>query len=311
MMTSLRFVAPTFLATLLLVPSQPCLGQQVEPSSTGQSASLPPDNSVAANKDWAWSMLTTALNDTKHPDTRVQALAALGILGSTPRSLKLILDTLNDPDVDLRTAAILAAGQTKSPDVAADLRRMLDDKEPQVAFAAATTLWKMNDRSGEDILVAVVDGERSANPGLVNGTMHTMNRDLHHPSTLAKLGAMQGAGMLLGPFGMGITALEYMRKNGGNLSRVTAVEQIAENHTAPIRTKLIAALSDKDATVRVAAAKALATFHEPEVAIALADQFPDGRAPVRLTAAAAYLINTGSAIVSPKSSARSHSHKVS
>ncbi len=267
--------------------------------SAQQSAPDAPDtdqpltNSTLDNKQWAWSILTDSLNDKKHNDVRIQALAALGLMGSDPRSLKLIVDTMDDPDIDLRTAAVLAAGETKSPSVTTDLRRMLDDKEPQVAFAAATTLWKMNDRSGEDILVAVVDGERKAGSTLVGGTMHTVNRDLHHPTDLARMGAMQGASMFLGPFGFGITALEYMRKNGADTARVSAVEEVAQNHTGPIRTTLIAALKDKDVAVRTAAAKALAGYHEADVAPALADRFPDPKTPVRLTAAASYLMSTG------------------
>jgi hypothetical protein len=177
---------------------------------------------------------------------------------------------------------------------------MLDDKEPQVAFAAATTLWKMNDRSGEDILVSVVDGERKAGSSLVGGARHTVSRDLHHPTDLARMGALQGASMFLGPFGFGITALEYMRKNGADTARVTAVEEVAQNHTALIQAKLIAALKDKDVAVRAAAAKALAGYHEPDVAQALADAFPDPKTPVRLTAAAAYLMSTGVVATPPE-----------
>ena len=258
----------------------------------------PNGNTPEDNKQWAWKILTAANDDHKHSDVRIQGLAALGLLGDYSRSMKMILDSFNDPDVDIRTAAVLAAGETKAASATTDLRKMLDDAEPQVAFAAATTLWKMNDRSGEDILIAVVDGERRANATLRNGTMHTVNRDLHHPSDLARIGALEGATMLLGPFGFGITAVEYMRKNGGDSARVAAVEQVAQNHTAPIREKLIAALKDKDVAVRAAAAKALAGYHEPDVAPALAEDFPDPKTPVRLTAAAAYLMSTG-AVATP------------
>jgi HEAT repeat protein len=110
--------------------------------------------------------------------------------------------------------------------------------------------------------------------------------------------------MLLGPFGMGLTALEYMRKNGGDAARVSAVEEIAEDHTAPIRAKLIAALGDKDVAVRAAAAKALASYHEPDVPPALANAFEDAKSPVRLTAAASYLISTGAVAPPPKDQPR-------
>ncbi len=172
--------------------------------------------SVAENIATAWSLLTAAVTDAKHPQHRIQALAAIGTLGASPRAEKMLTTALHDPDLDVRTAAILAAGQSGDRNLIAPLRQMLDDKEPQVAFTAATTLWKQNDHSGEDILRAVVDGERKTNAGLVNGTLHTVNEDLHSPSTLARIGALQGASLLLGPFGFGITAYEYIHKNGGD-----------------------------------------------------------------------------------------------
>ncbi len=240
----------------------------------------------------AWSMLSDAAQDLKHTQTRIQALAALGML-RTPQSEKMISDGMNDAVLEVRTAAVLAAGQTKDPNLTTDLRARLDDKEPQVAFTSAITLWKMGDQSGEDILMAVVDGERSASPTLLHGTEHQISRDLHSPSTLARIGAMQGASMLLGPFGYGITAYEYLRRNGGDLSRVTAIELIAQDKTGPIHTELIAALADKDPAVRAASAKALADYHDPPASQALFALLADPKYPVRLTAAAAYLRTTG------------------
>ncbi|MEO6910573.1 MAG: HEAT repeat domain-containing protein [Edaphobacter sp.] len=258
-----------------------------------QATQLPPrdrtHNTVAQNSDEAWSMLSTAVADTKHADLRTQALAALGTLGANPHGERMIAAAMKDPDVDVRTAAILAAGQTKSRNLTTDIRNLLDDKEPQVAFVAATTLWKMNDRSGEDILVAVVNGDRSANPGVVNGTMHKVNKDLHHPATLARIGVLQGAALLLGPFGFGVSAIEYMRKNGGDEARVSAIEQLSQEKTAPIRNELIAALTDKDPAVRAAAAKALGSYRKRSISDALLPVFDDEKAPVRLTAAAAYI----------------------
>ena len=244
-------------------------------------------------------MLTGAVTDEKHEETRIQALAALGLMGGNPRSLGLIKEALTDKDIDIRVAAVLAAGQTKSPNVTTDLRRMLDDKEPAVDFVAAMTLWKMHDRSGEDILTAVADGDRKTTGSLLNGAGHSINKELHDPTAMAKYGATQGAYLLLGPFGIGLTAFEYLHKNGGDSARVSAIEAIAQNHTAPIRAELISATTDKDLGVRAAACKALARYHESDVAPALAKVFDDLKPPVKLTAAAAYLISTGAVVGSP------------
>jgi HEAT repeat protein len=201
---------------------------------------------------------------------------------------------MKDPDYEVRSSAILAASQTKNRTLTTDIRNMLNDKEPQVALAAAATLWKMNDYSGEDVLIAVVNGDRKATASLKDSTMHTVNRDIHSPATLARIGALQGASILLGPFGFGITAYEYMRKNGADSARAAAVEQLSQEKTGPVRTTLTAALGDKDPAVRAAAAKAIGiNYHDKAASDALLPLFDDSKPPVRLTAAAAY-INTNS-----------------
>lgn len=294
-------------AVILSLSFTPFLSAQDPTSAPVQAptetASQPRDRSHASqsqNLDEAWTLLSNALADTKHPDTRIQALAAIGTLGSNPRSSKMIARAMDDPDVDVRTAAILSAGESKDRNLTTNLRTMLDDKEPQVAFTAASTLWKMNDRSGEDILLAVIDGERSANPKFVHGTMHNVSKQLHNPAGLARFGAMQGASMLLGPFGFGITAFEYIHKNGGDSARVLAIEQVAQQKTGPIRTELLSALNDKDLGVRAASARALGTYHEKGVATALYPLFDDAKQPVRLTAAAAYINSVAPVSTAPR-----------
>lgn len=295
--TSLLTVA---LAAFALSPLPAAYAQEspAKPADTTEpspAAPAPAPTTPVSNTDTAWTMLDTALNgikDAKHSDLRTQALAALGTMGTNVRAGHLIANAMNDDDLDVRTAAVLAAGQTKNRALIPNLRAKLDDKEPQVAFAAAVTLSKMNDRSGEDILMDVVDGDRKANSGLLNGTMHTMSKDLHNPSALAKIGALQGATMLLGPFGFGITAYEYVRKNGGESAHVIAITELSKTKTESHRELFVKALGDKDPAVRIAAAKALSDYHDKAAAISLVPLFDDTKPPVRLSAAAAYLHST-------------------
>jgi len=246
----------------------------------------------------AWTLLEDAVNDEKHLTIRIQGLAELGTMGSNPRSSKMIENAFSDKDVDIRTAAVLAAGQTRNRALLPGMRQLLDDKEPQVAFVAASTLWKMGDHSGQDLLVAVVNGDRKANPSLVHGGMHQANREMHDPAAMAKLGAMEGASLLLGPFGFGITAYEYIKKNGGDSARVTAIEEISQLHTPEVHRVLLDALTDKDPTVRAAAAKAVRVYKDADTQKGLAMLFGDSKRPVQLAAAAAYLIAAG-AIATP------------
>ena len=127
----------------------------------------------------------------------------------------------------------------------------------------------------------------------MHGTEHKINKDLHDPAMLAKLGAMQGASMLLGPFGFGIAAFNFIHQSGGDLSRVSAIELVSQERTEPIHKELVAALDDKDLTVRAAAAKALVDYRDKATSVAIFKLFADSKQPVRLTAAAAYLRTTG------------------
>jgi HEAT repeat protein len=262
-------------------------------SAAGPEPVTPSLNLKPQARKWsAWQMLENAIADEKHPQTQIQALAALGLLRS-PESERLIGNAMLDSDLDVRTAAVLAAGQTGDPNLTSSLRNLLDDKEPQVAFTAAMTLAKMGDRSGEDILMAVIDGDRKAEPGVLHGTEHKISRELHNPAKLARLGAMQGAAMLLGPFGFGITALEFMHQSGGDTARAAAIGQIAQEKTEPIHRELLDALQDKDAGVRAAAAKALVGYHDQPTQDAVYRLLLDPKDPARLTAAASYLRITG------------------
>ena len=272
--------------------------EKPEGEVVGDEAVVP--KTTAQLQDEGWQRLTAAVSDAKHADTRIQALAALGQMGTNPRSLKMIETAMQDHDVDVQTAAILAAGQTKAEAIKPALHQQLDDKAPQVAYTAALTLWKMNDHAGEDILAAVINGERRASPTLINGTEHDMDKTLHSPSELAKIGVVEGAGLLLGPFGFGITAYEYIKKNGGDSARVNAIEALSQERSEAIRKVLLGALEDKDLGVRAAAAKALQSYHQADVSAAIAKLLDDPKQPVRLTASAAYLISTNASPASSK-----------
>ena len=100
----------------------PCAARCQTPDATTPTTPTPDAKIVepekpktpAQLKEQAWTMLTTAVTDDKHEETRTQALAALGLMGANPRSLNMIKDAMKDKDVDIRVAAALAAGETKS-----------------------------------------------------------------------------------------------------------------------------------------------------------------------------------------------------
>lgn len=255
-------------------------------SARGQGAPTPPKDDNAA---LAWQMLEKNAAPDKSAHDRIQALAALGTMGNDERAAKLIGDNIVEHNYEVRVAAILAAGLTKNPALIPRLQQALDDDNPQVAYSAALTLWKMHDYSGEDLLIAVAQGDRKAKTGLIKASKHKASKDLHDPKKLTLLGINQSAGYFIGPFGVGLKAIEYANKDSGAGPRAAAIDTIAQQHTDAVRQALIDDLTDGEPAVRAAAAKGLGNWPGPESARQLYPLFGDTHLAVRLTAAAAYL----------------------
>lgn len=275
------------LATLV---SCPFVSRAQSADTRAQAANA---NDDATLSDAAWTRLENAVTGTKNTDTRIAAISALSLLGGEPRAEALVGNALHDPDIDVRLAAIVAAGEmmkngshTTFPE---ELRSQLNDADPKVAFTAASTLWKLDDPSGEDILLAVAEGERSGDYNFWKGSRHNATRTLHSPAALAKIAAQQSMVILVPPVGMGMGAYGYLKGPGGASPQVTAITQIAKEHTDAARTALVEATKTKDSGARLAAAEALATFHGDGVKDALRNLLTDSKDNVRFTASAAFL----------------------
>jgi HEAT repeat protein len=262
-----------------------------QPADVGKT--LPPGQTPAETTKWCWQSLTDSVKNSKRTNVQAQALNALSSLGANPRALGLIAEAMKDENMDVRTAAILAAGKTKSATLVEPVKRLLNDPEPQVVFAAATTLWKQfKDKSGEDVLAAIAAGDRKANPTLIHGAMHDVSRTLHSPSALTRIGIETSAGLLLGPFGFSVGAVEYARRNGSDSSRVQSIDLLADERSEGVHDQMKSELDDKDPGVRAAAVMVLGNFHRPKDAAAIAMLLNDSKLPVRLAAAAAYVASS-------------------
>jgi HEAT repeat protein len=286
----------------LLAPAG--LAQNGAPAPTGQATPADSDEepdqpvakpahpiSVEAQTNAAWEMLNTALSDTK-PKTepvRIDAITSLGTLGDFPRAAAWLRDAQKDQDRYIRLAAVAAMGTSKKAAFVPDLKRALNDNAPEVSFTAAVGLWKMDDRSGENILDAVLAGSRKANRGLASSEKHEADQDLHSPSKLAQIGAEQGAYALLGPFGIGFTALRLGKGQNAIHPKVIAVTLLAEDNSTASMQRFVDALDDPDPLVRTAAARALGDYHGAQATDALSDPLYDSKPGVRLMAAASYI----------------------
>lgn len=237
----------------------------------------------------AWNILTDAAKPGQNAHDRVQAMAALGTMGNDERAARLIEEGFTAKDYDVRTAAVLAAGLTKNPKLIEPLQRVLDDDNPQVALAAATTLWKMHDYSGQDLMTAVALGETKGKPGLIKSQKHKAAKDLHSPKTMSLIAINGASGYFLGPFGVGLKAIEYLDKNSGAAPRAAVIDQLAKQHTDEVHDVLIQDLTDPEPAVRAAAAKGLGRWTDEETEKQMLPMFGDNKLAVRLTAAATYL----------------------
>jgi HEAT repeat protein len=289
------------LAALLSLPAV-TLHSQTNPDSKVVGADDETKPSVLI--DASWTRLTNGLTGTKNTDTRIAAINGLSLLGGEARAEKLIRDTLNDPDIDVRLSAIVAAGEMAkagSRNLINDVRNLLNDADPKVAFTSASTLWKLDDPSGEDILMAVAQGERSGDYSFWKGSKHNANRTLHSPAALAKIAAQQSMVILVPPVGMGMGAYGYLKGAGGASPQVVSITQIAKEHTDPVKQALIEASKTKDTGARLAAAEALAKFRGDDVREALRNLLTDSKDNVRFTASAAYIrVASGAANPSAK-----------
>jgi HEAT repeat protein len=259
------------------------------PAAAGQAQPAPTTAPVAVldPPTVAWKMLTDAVHSDKYP-TRSDAIAALSVLDTDRRAVRLMIDALNDKEAIIRVQAATSLGQIKARAAIPALHDRLEDEEPQVVFAAAQALWNMGDRTGREILYEVLDNERKAHPGLIKGNIAKAKAEMHDPKGLILIGINSTSLALLGPGALGVTAVEEMATNHDAPLQALCAKMLADDDEPETVSELESALSDKSGIVRAAAAHALGSLNDPKAIPSLTATMQNDKSQIaRLTAAAA------------------------
>lgn len=224
----------------------------------------------------AWFTLNLSLNDPS-PEHRQTGMAALAAIGEPDaEAVKRAENALQDPDPLVRQSAALALGEMNAHAAIPWLKQALGDS-PEVAFGAAKALTKLGDSSGRDVLIAVMAGERKDAPGFITNAQRKAKEKMHHPQSLALLGAQDAAGAMFGPVAVVIPitreSLKLRSKTGAG--RAAATAYVAKDPDPYAISLLEWALGDDEEMVRLEAAKGLGergnTGSVPKLVATLAD----------------------------------------
>ena len=260
--------------------------------SSGAAQTPPPKTAPLAApnvKDQAWGYVTEALRD-KNPDTRVQAVQSMGLIGAHEPYVAALIGMLDDKDVEVRVATVTSLVDLKNKDTIAALKRALDDEVPEVSFAAAKALWALKDTDGEDALMAVLSGELKSSSKFLDKKKREALRIFHTPRSLMMFAIKTGAALAPVPgLGTGVSSLEGILLDPAVSGRAATALLLASDKDPRVLTALMDALQDKDGSVRAAACHAIALRNDRKLEVNLVPLLDDKKPAVRLRAAAGCL----------------------
>jgi HEAT repeat protein len=226
----------------------------------------------------------------KNPDSRMQGVIALSLASDKSSLLPLLVAMVDDKDVPVRIAVVASLGDVKSKITVEALHKLLSDPVPEVSFAAAKTLWNLNDPAGENALLAIVAGEGRAASGYLTAEMRRALRMMHTPTTTFLFAVREGMGFVPVPgLGQGIASMQALLTDPGISGRAAAVLMLGKDKDPVLLPALRDSLHDKNWTVRAAAVHAIAIRDNPDLKKDLIPLLDDDKEGVRLRAAAGYL----------------------
>jgi HEAT repeat protein len=252
----------------------------------GQTPAAAPEPPL---KDQAWSIITDALND-KNPDTRVQAVQSMGLIGAKEPYESILAAMLDDKDVEVRVATVTSLVDLKNKGTVPALKKALGDDIPEVSFAAAKALWTLKDPEGEDALLSVLIGETKASSKFLDKKKREALRMFHTPKPMMFFALRTGAAFAPVPgLGTGVASLQGILFDPAISGRAATALLLASDKDPRVLPALIDLLQDKDGSVRAAACHGIALRNDRTLEKDLIPLLDDKKPAVRLRAAAGYL----------------------
>jgi HEAT repeat protein len=244
---------------------------------------------VVSNHDLARGFLDSSLKD-KNPDTRKQAVEALGLVSVREPYLTQLEMMLNDKDLDVKLATITSLVDLKNQRTVPTLRKALESDVPEVSFAAAKALWTLKDTQGREALISVLYGDEKTSSGFITKQKRQALRMLHTPKTMFMFALRSGASFAPVPgLGAGVSSLQGILSDPSVSGRAATALLLSTDPDPKVLHALKDALGDKDWSVRAAAVHAIALRNDPALKSSLAPLLEDKKEAVRVRAAAGYL----------------------
>lgn len=244
---------------------------------------------TAPVKDQAWGLITEALAD-KNPDTRLQAVQSMGLIGVHEPYISTLESMLEDKDVQVRVATVQSLVDLKNKRTVPALKKALGDLVPEVSFAAAKALYALKDPDGEDALIWVLGRELKTSSGFITKQKRDALRMFQTPKPLMMFAIKTGVGFAPVPgLGEGISSLQGILADPSMSGRAATALLLASDKDPRVEAALIDALQDKEGSVRAAACHALALRNNRKLEAELIPLLEDKKASVRLRAAAGCL----------------------
>src|ERR1700730_14352947 len=244
---------------------------------------------VVSNHDLARGFLEASLKD-KNPDTRKQAVEALGLVSVREPYLSQLATMLDDKDVEVRLATITSLVDLKNKRTVPTLSKALGSDVPEVSFVAAKALWKLKDPEGRKALISVLYGDKKTSSGFFTKQKRQAVRMLHTPKTMFMFALRSGASFAPVPgLGAGVSSLQGILSDPSVSGRAATALLLSMDKDPDVLPALQDALSDKDWSVRAAAVHAIALRNDPALESDLIPLLEDNKEAVRVRAAAGYL----------------------